>query len=242
MAFLSERQCEPELMDQPGLAATEHRRALAALRRINWFSRSNGELWNQLQRLVKDRDLQDCNQNQPLRVLDIACGGGDVAIRLATRAKRRGLHITIHACDISKTALSVAADAARRARLTNMEFFQLDVLNESIPNGYDVLMCSLFLHHLSDADGQRVVGAMSRAAQKAVLIDDLLRTKLGYALCWIGCRILTRSRIVRVDGPLSIRAAYSLPELERLIDNCGLHGATIKRHWPERFLLAWEAK
>ncbi len=82
---------------------------------------------------------------------------------------------------------------------------------------------------------------MSLAAHKAVLIDDLLRTKLGYALCWIGCRILTRSRVVRIDGPLSVRAAYSLRDVERLVDRCGLNGATIKRHWPERFLLSWEA-
>lgn len=236
MAFLSERQSEPELMDQPGLETVEHRGALAALRRVNWLSRSVPELWKELRKLARGYD-----QGQPLRVLDIACGGGDVAIRLAIRARRHGLPITIHGCDISETALAVAAEYARRADLAAMEFFRLDVLNEPIPKGFDVIMCSLFLHHLSDADGARVVRAMSLAAHKAILIDDLLRTSLGYALCWVGCRILTQSRIVRIDGPLSVRAAYSRQEVERLIDRCGLAGATIKRHWPERFLLAWEA-
>ncbi|MDB5335777.1 MAG: prmC [Planctomycetaceae bacterium] len=235
MAFLSQRYCEPELMDQPGLATAEHRRALAALRRVNSLSRSIPEIWKELRRLVRD-----CDQNQPLRVLDMACGGGDVAIRLATRARRLGLPMTIHGCDISETALSVARESAGRAGLSEMEFFRLDVRNDQVPKGYDVVMCSLFLHHLSDADGERVVRAMSVAAHQAVLIDDLLRTKLGYALCWIGCRILSRSRIVRTDGQRSVRAAYSLPEIERLIDRCGLAGATVKTHWPERFLLTWE--
>ena len=236
MTFLSERQCEPELMDQPGLAPQEHRRALKALARVNRLSSSVAEIWRELRRLSRD-----FNRLEPLRVLDVACGGGDVAVRLAAQARRLGFPIVIHGCDISETALSTAAELARRAHQDEMRFFRLDVLNEPIPHGYDVIMCSLFLHHLSDADGERVVKAMSLAAHKAVLIDDLLRTKLGYVLCWIGCRLLTRSPIVRVDGPLSIRAAYSLPELERLVVRCGLVGATIKRHWPERFLLAWEA-
>ena len=236
MTLLSDRHCEPELMDQPGLAIAEHRRALRALTRVNWLSRSVSELWKELHRLARKFD-----QRQPLRVLDIACGGGDVAVRLATRARRLGVPITFHGCDISETALSVAAESAQQADLTEIEFFRLDVLNEPIPEGYDVIMCSLFLHHLSDADGERVVRDMSLAARKAILIDDLLRTKLGYALCWIGCRILTRSRIVRIDGPLSVRAAYSLPDVKSLVDRCGLTGATITRHWPERFLLAWDA-
>lgn len=236
MTFLSERKCEPELMDQPGLATQEHLRALKALARVNWLSRSVSELWKEIRRLSRS-----CDQGQPLRVLDVACGGGDVAIRLATRARRLGFSITIHGCDVSETALAVAAGNARRAGLTEMKFFSLDVLNEPLPSGYDVIMCSLFLHHLSDADGERVVRAMSEVAHNAILIDDLLRTRLGYALCWIGCRVLTRSRIVRIDGPRSVRAAYAIPDLERLVNRCGLAGATIKRHWPERFLLSWEA-
>lgn len=235
MKFLGVRQCEPELMDQPGLDGAEHREALRALKRVNLLSTSVTKLWNELARLAS-RKTQG-----PLRVLDVACGGGDVAVRLAKRARRRGVSLTIHGCDMSPVALTVARESARQAAIPTMEFFQLDVLQEPIPRGYDVIMCSLFLHHLSDADGEQVVKAMSEAAGTAILIDDLQRTTLGYVLCWIGCRILTRSRVVRVDGPLSVRAAYSLTELQTLIERCGLTGATITRHWPQRFLMVWVA-
>jgi len=223
-------------MDQPGLAQDEHREALAALRRVNRVSRSAAEMWKVLRKLARN-----CSRQQPLRVLDLACGGGDVAVRLAVQSKRVGLPISIHGCDISPTALTVAHEFAQQSEVGAMEFFRLDVLTDPIPSGYDVIMCSLFLHHLSNTDGERVVKAMSQAAHKAVLVDDLLRTSVGYVLCWLGCRLLTQSRIVRVDGPLSVRAAYSLAEVERLIDRCNLGGAMIRRHWPERFLLAWEA-
>ena len=101
-------------------------------------------------------------------------------------------------------------------------------------------MCSLFLHHLANDEALQLMRSMASAARQAVLIDDLLRTQWGYALCWVGCRILSRSPIVHVDGPLSVQGAFTVPEVRSLADQAGLSGARIKRHWPERFLLSWE--
>ena len=173
-------------------------------------------------------------------VLDLACGGGDIAIRLATRARRLNIPMTIHGCDISPTALQVARAASERAGHSEMEFFHHNALRDPLPQGYDVIMCSLFLHHLAEDEARLVITAMATAARRAILIDDLLRTRLGYALCWIGCRILTLSPIVHVDGPLSVQGAFTVPEVQRLAEQCHLTGVKIQRHFPERFLLSWE--
>ena len=80
---------------------------------------------------------------------------------------------------------------------------------------------------------------MKELASQRVLINDLRRTRAGYVLAWLGCRLLTRSPIVHVDGPLSVRAAFSLDEVRQLAEECGLSGATLTTHWPQRFLLDW---
>jgi len=67
----------------------------------------------------------------------------------------------------------------------------------------------------------------------------LVRTRFGYALAWAGGRLLTRSPIVHTDGPLSVRAAFTLDEFGTLAERAGLRGATFRRHWPQRFLFAW---
>ena len=85
---LLQRDKQPEIMDQPGLAAADHEQALRALSRINWISGVAGSLWSPIRRLAEER------RGQPLRVLDVASGGGDVVIRLASRARRAGLPIT----------------------------------------------------------------------------------------------------------------------------------------------------
>ena len=222
-------------MDQPGLSDAEHRQALAGLRRVNLLSTSVSKLWSALSSWAPTDP-----QHPPLRVLDVACGGGDVAIRLATRARQQRMPITIDGCDLSPTALQVAREASQRAGLPEMKFFLQDALHEPLPLGYDIVMCSLFLHHLDEGDALKLMQAMSTAARKAILIDDLRRTRWGYVLCWVGCRLLTRSKIVHVDGPLSVQGAFTIAEVHRLADQCGLPGVQFQRHWPQRFLLAWE--
>ena len=78
-----------------------------------------------------------------------------------------------------------------------------------------------------------------RPRDRAVLVDDLVRTRLGFALVWLGSYLLTTSPVVHADGPLSVRAALSISEALELAERAGLHGSTIRRHWPERFLLSW---
>src|SRR6266481_1806094 len=100
MAFLSnlkERDKQPEIMDQPGLEVAAHQEALLGLARINWISGVAGSLWKPIRRLAEER------QGQPLRVLDIATGGGDVPIRLSALARRAGLPIQFAGADVSPT-------------------------------------------------------------------------------------------------------------------------------------------
>lgn len=229
------RHREPELMDQPSISPAEHRSALAGLQRLNALSMSVRPLWRALLRFAASP-----SSPRPLHVLDLACGGGDVPIRLAQLARREGVAMSIHACDVSSTAVVVAREAALSAGIPSLHTFQLDVLRDPLPQGYDVLICSLFLHHLSTEDTIHVLRAMSQAAREGILVHDIIRSPLGYALCWIGTRALSRSRVVRIDGARSVRAAYSRDEIESLIARAGLGGASVQYHWPERALLSWK--
>ncbi len=232
---LRERCVLPEIMDQPDLDTQEHGRALAGLARINAWSGSAQILWPAL------RDLARGKGNEGLRVLDVASGAGDVPIRLWKRTRRKGLAIQIDGCDRSPFAV---AEANRRAAVAgaSVRFFAIDALAQPLPDHYDVITCSLFLHHLP---GDQAISFLQNAAASAgrlVLVNDLARSHLGYALAWCGTRLLTRSRVVHVDGPLSVRAAFTLAEARSLAVQAGLHGAQVSWRWPFRFLLKWEKK
>src|SRR3954452_20617367 len=80
-----------ELMDQPGLDPGRHLEGLRGLGRINGLSRNAPGLWQAIARLGRDR----AGTGTPIRVLDLACGGGDVALALARRAAREGVPLEV---------------------------------------------------------------------------------------------------------------------------------------------------
>ncbi|MCA9050684.1 MAG: methyltransferase domain-containing protein [Planctomycetaceae bacterium] len=229
MLNLRQRHRQPELMDAPHLDAQQHHAALTGLRRVNYFSRTTSVIWDALQPLIR-------SEQRRLSVLDIGCGGGDLVAQLAQRFRAAGLQYQIEGCDISATAVAYAKSAY--ADDPHVRFSVRNVLSDPPePAGCDVVICTLFLHHLDEADAVALLRCMGAAAGHLVIVDDLLRSAAGYALAWLGTRMLTRSRIVHVDGPLSVQGAFTIPEVRQLATQAGLTGVAIHNHWPQRFLL-----
>jgi len=233
--FLAERDRQPELMDQPGLDRETHRRALDGLRAANVVSRTSQVIW----RSIREAGIVPDNGRR-LRVLDIATGGGDVVIGVGRLAARLGVAIEIHGCDISTTAIEYAQNVANQSKLLDAKFFQLNALVEPLPEGYDVLMSTLFFHHLGNDDAKQLLGRMAKSARRCILIDDLYRTRLGYLYAWLGGRLVTRSHVVHTDGPLSVSAAFTIPEFRQLAQDAALRNVQFRRHWPQRFLMSWK--
>jgi len=230
---LSHRDRRPELMDDPALAETLHRQALSGLERVNRISGIASLLWRSIHPLCQR------SPQRPLRVFDVGCGGGDISVGVWKKAQRAGCPIQIGGCDISPKALRMSTERARAAG-AEAEYVSVDILNEPLPRGWDVMYCSLFLHHFDEEQGVRLLCNMAQNAEQMVLVDDLIRDRLGYFLCWWGVRLLTRSPIVHVDGPLSVRAGFQPAEVLDMADRAGMPGAKISRHWPQRLLMKWE--
>jgi 2-polyprenyl-3-methyl-5-hydroxy-6-metoxy-1,4-benzoquinol methylase len=221
-------------MDQPGLDLSEHLQALQGLRRINNLSRTGSVLWPAIARLARREEVN----GRPVRALDLATGGGDTPIELDRRARRAGLNLEIQGCDINPQAVDYAQKQAI-AHNANVRFFVLDAVHEVLPSDYDVLTCSLFLHHLDETDAIALLRRMGDAARRLVLVDDLIRSRCGYLMAVAGCRLFSGCRVVHVDGPISVAGAFTPGEALSLAERAGLQGATLTRHWPQRYLLTW---
>jgi 2-polyprenyl-3-methyl-5-hydroxy-6-metoxy-1,4-benzoquinol methylase len=222
----------PEVMDDPDLDAARHVAALRALARINALSRTSHSLLQPVLRLASERG---CTK---LSVLDVATGGGDVPIRLWRQGRRHGLELRIVAVDASPQA--IAFGRARAAECgAPIEFREINVLAGGLPSGFDVVTCCLFLHHLDEEDVVALLRSMAAASNQLLLVSDLMRSRVGLMLAYVGTWTLTFSEVARVDGPRSVRAAFSLSEIRALATQAGLPDASIRRCWPRRYLLSW---
>jgi 2-polyprenyl-3-methyl-5-hydroxy-6-metoxy-1,4-benzoquinol methylase len=232
--LLSSRHLQPELMDQPDLDVRDHHRALVALGRANLVSRTTAALWPAVRRAA--RTVRD----RRVRVLDVACGGGDTVVGLAARARHEGLALDFTGADISPVAIAFARTRAARAGVGDARFIRLNALHDELPAGTDVVISTLFLHHLDDDAGVCVLRRMKEAAGCSVIVSDLRRTALGCCYTWAGCRMLSRSRVFHVDGLRSVRAAFTTDEARDLAVRAGLDDARLVEHWPQRWMLTWE--
>jgi SAM-dependent methyltransferase len=227
---LSRRRLQPEVMDQPDLDAHRHTDALRGLRRLNAWSGSVRILWPSV------RELAARAAPAPLRILDIASGAGDVLCGLARRAVRAGIALDIEGWDISPRAIDFARQAGADLAV---RFERHDALHDPLPDDRDVIISSLFLHHLDEDAAVALLQRMGAAARRAVLINDLARSTAGLMLAHVATRLLTLSPVVHVDGPRSVEGAFTPDEALRLAERAGLRGATVTRRWPFRYLLAW---
>lgn len=250
-------------MDQPGLDPAHHRQALRALQTVNRISRTGPILWAPIRRLLRT------DPARTWRVLDVGSGGGDIVLSLAASARQENLSLAIDGCDISPLAVAHATQRAaefvtsqppsrpalslttpahssteqpadRDTTAQPVRFFEHDVLRDELPQGYDIVLCSLFLHHLDDFEARKLLINMGRSARRMVLVDDLCRSSWGYLVAWLGGRLVSRSHIVHNDGPISVEAAFTMTEARQLALDAGLAGASIRPHWPARYLLTWE--
>ncbi len=228
--MLRSRRRRPELMDQPGLDAAEHRYALDALRRINWVSRTAQSLWSHIRPICERH-----RGHRAVRLLDVATGGGDLPIELWKRARREGLNLEVAGCDRSAQAVGYARANAERER-AEVEFFEHDAIAQPLPQNYDILTSSLFLHHLGEVEAVGFLRAL-RSSGGLVLVDDLKRGVAGWLLAYLGTRILSRSRVAQVDGPISVEGAFSPVEARSMAMEAGWESFELHSRWPCRFLL-----
>mgnify|MGYP003652369239 CR=1 FL=1 len=223
-----------EEMDKEDIAPEALEGALASLMRINVIGNGAGIFWPEIRALLEAR----VPSKGPMRVLDIGCGAGDLAQKLETRARKRGYDLAVDGCDFSPVAVAMAQRLYGTTERPN-RFFVLDAITDPIPDDYDIIMNSLFFHHLDNEAGKLVLEKMAESTREAVLMSDLIRSRFGLGLVYLATRTLSRSPIVHADGVTSLLAAYSMEEVSDLTKSLDLTGATVTRRWPERFLLRW---
>jgi 2-polyprenyl-3-methyl-5-hydroxy-6-metoxy-1,4-benzoquinol methylase len=98
------------------------------------------------------------------------------------------------------------------------------------PASFDIVLCSLALHHFKTQDAVTVLRRMNEIARVGYILNDLQRTWPAIWAAELLARTLLRSPIVRHDGPQSFRAAFTVAELRSMAREAGMKNFLVKRH------------
>ena len=153
------------------------------------------------------------------RVLDLATGAGDLPRELVRWARGRGVELSVDAVDFHPSTLSIAR--ARSDGFPEIRWVEGDARTYDGGGGYDLVLCSLALHHFSEADAVSVLRRCAALSRKWVLVSDLERSFFTSVGIWLLTQFFYRAPMTRNDARVSAQRAFSKGELKRMAAAAG---------------------
>jgi trans-aconitate methyltransferase len=174
----------------------------------------------------------------PLHILDVGCGYGDSLRRIERWAKRRGIAVGLTGIDLNPDATVIAADASPAE--SAIQWVSANVFDYTPRQPIDLVVSSLFTHHLDEDDIVRFLRWMERHAQIGWFINDLSRAPFPYHFFRIFSKLARLHPFVQHDGPVSIARAFRPAEWRDLCAaaGLGLQDVQIQSFKPARLCVA----
>ena len=157
----------------------------------------------------------------PIALLDVGTGAADIPRDLLRRADGMALSLRVTATDVRPEVVASARARSAGVKGLVIELGRVGVLDHP-DDSFDVVHCSLLMHHLEPDLARQLLAEMGRVARLSVIVNDLERAGRWWLSAWLMSHLLTGNRYTRHDAPLSVRRAYRATEVKQLAAAAGL--------------------
>jgi hypothetical protein len=198
-----------ELLNEQTPEAAEA--SLGDLVRINRLLGGHEVLRKALARLYRPDDR--------FTVLDVGAASGDMGRVI----QKRYPFARVTSLDYKADHLTRAADPRVAADAFQMPFGA---------SKFDIVHCSLFLHHFDDRAVVELLRGFGRIAARHVVVSDLERNIFAYYFLPATRWLFGWDPITLHDGPISVEAAFKAGELRDLGVRAGLRDVSVTVHRP----------
>ena len=198
-------------MDLPQPVSNELEVDLQNLRQLNRFFGGHA---------LVSRFLRDWIQpGRSLCVLDLATGSGDVPRLVVNHARRLDANVEVIAVDQQTSTLEIARQLS--ADYPEISYQHGNILEWGNGDTYDIVLCTLALHHFSEDDAVRLLRHCRKLSRGCVLVSDLRRGFLATVGIYLLTAIIFRAPMTKADGRASAERAFSFRELRSLAERAG---------------------
>ena len=198
-------------MDRPQPVSSELEKDLRNIRQLNRFFGSHRLVLHFLRRWIKPGDH--------VRIVDLATGSGDIPRLIVDYAQKIGAKVEVDALDRQSATLEIARKLG--GNYPEISYIDANILEWQPADPYDIVLCSLALHHFSDEDAVRLLRRCRELSQKFVLVSDLRRGLLATIGVYLLTALIFREPMTRYDGRVSAARAFSFAELDDLAGRAG---------------------
>jgi SAM-dependent methyltransferase len=151
----------------------------------------------------------------PVRIVDVGSGGGDLLRQIAVWARRRGVAVQLTGIDSNPYAARAAAESTPKE--LGIDWVTGDALLYRPLKPVDIIVSSLMAHHLEDEEILALLRWMEATAQVGWFINDLERSQRASRMFGWVARAVEWHPFVQHDGPVSFRRAFRDEDWLRLL-------------------------
>ena len=210
-------------MDMPGVDPVALSDDLKNLRTINRYFGGLAAI-----RLALRRFLNEMPREKSVEILDFATASADHPVDIVERLRSEGRTVRVTGVDINPGMLDIAR--SRTSQYPNIRIERCDILNPHFPDkSFDIVICSLALHHFSRHDALNILRHMSRLSRVGIIVNDLRRSWIGAWTAWVYTHLTTRNRLTLNDSYISVLRAFTDGELHELAGEAGLRQFAVVR-------------
>jgi SAM-dependent methyltransferase len=221
---LSRRSAESEWLDDVDVGSAELQLVLRDLARFNGAMLGHWPVLAWLRRA-----FNDAPRDQPLTLVDVGCGYGDLLRAIRRWSRKRDLAIRLVGVDLSRETIDIARAATDA--VDQIEYRVGDVLEYHAAEPVDYVVSSLLTHHFSDAMIVSFLRWMETTARKGWLIYDLQRHVVPYFFIGLMGKLTSLHRIVIHDGRISVARSLTRAEWRQHIASAGIAEDAVDLRW-----------
>lgn len=222
MPDFSKRSSQPELMDTEKVSYEEFAQCLRHLEFINHCTLAYRPTLKWLKRL------------KPKTILDIGSGGGDMMRKIWRRYPKA----TITGVDMNPYGKHYAE--TRTPDNAPLTYVTHTLFNLCLKEKPDVIISSLFTHHLKDDELVKFIKWMDQNAAQGWFINDLHRHAIAYYFIKAVTAIFPFNRFVKHDAAVSVARSFKRHDWMELLNQAGIGESryAIRWHFPFRYCVA----
>jgi 2-polyprenyl-3-methyl-5-hydroxy-6-metoxy-1,4-benzoquinol methylase len=222
------RSNAPEVMDDFSMEGEILKDALDKIASINVLLGGNKVTVQGVQSLIKPVE-----KGKQISILDVGCGNGDMLRTLSANAKQQGYNFKLHGIDANDYTIRHAQNLS--VDYPEISYSKEDILDFNLNAKFDIILCTLTLHHFKDPELLKLVDYFSKSSRLGFVVNDLHRSAIAYYLFKAICALFRLNDMSREDGLVSILRGFKKRDLHAYSEALKFKDYSIKWKWAFRY-------
>lgn len=219
--IMDDLDCQGEVVDQ----------TLRELDFINQWLGGNAVTLKGLQSLWKDVD-----KAKTISIADLGCGSGEMLRLISKLAASENRKVSLIGIDANSNIIDFAKKHSHG--FENISFEASNIFSDEFKSEqFDIVLCTLFLHHFSEEELIAIFRSLKNQAQVGIIVNDIHRHPLAYfSIKWL-TQLFSKSAMVKFDAPLSVLRAFTRKEIQQILEKAGIKNYQLRWKWAFRWQL-----